>query len=584
MSVLLWLPPVLLPVLCAVVLAVRPGPRTSWLLVAAPLPAAVLAVVGDAVPAPHLDWLLLGVRPAVDDVARLLLLLTSLVWAVAGAYARTEAESHRGYAVLWLLALTGNVGLLVAADVVTFYAGFVVMTFAAYGLVVHTRTRAARRAGRVYVVLAVLGETAVLGALLLAVAEAPSLRLDDVALAVAGSTHRDLLVGLLLVGFGIKAGVVGLHIWLPLAHPAAPFAASAALSGSMIKAGLVGWARLLPAGEVALVGWSDVVLVLGVLTAFAGVLLGLAQHDPKVVLAYSSVSQMGFITVLVGVGLRMPEAAPLALAGAAVYALHHGLAKAALFLGVGLVRRTARGPSRRLLLVGIVVAAASLTGLPATSGAFAKAWLKEGLDLAAVGDGVGLALSLAAAGTTVLMVRLLLLLRGPSPSGARHVPLTAWVLLLLAVVTVTAVLPARVLAALDVPAGTAGTVGTVGVVVWDSTWPVLLGLALAAAAVVAVANRPALAGAIPRVPEGDLVVACEIGIAWTGRGLAQGATIVGRARRAVTAAAGAPARWSHGRQNPVDRFEAWTTRRRTGGAMAALVAVVLLLTLTLPGQ
>jgi hydrogenase-4 component B len=573
-SVLLWVAPVLVPVLCAGMLALRPGPRISWLLVAAPLPAAVLAAVGDAVPAPRLDWLLLGVEPAVDDVARLLLLMTSLVWAAAGAYARAEAEAHRGYGVLWLLALAGNVGLLVAADVVTFYTAFVVMTFAAYGLVVHTRTDAARRAGRIYVVLAVVGETALLGALLLAVTEAPSLRLDDVAAAVAGSTHRDLLVALLIIGFGIKAGVIGLHMWLPLAHPAAPFPASAALSGAMIKAGLVGWVRLLPVGEAALPGWSDIVIVLGVLTAFAGVLLGLPQRDPKVVLAYSSVSQIGFITVLVGVALRLPDVAPVALAGAAVYALHHGLAKAALFLGVGLLRRAASRTVRRVLLLGMVLAAASLTGLPATSGAFAKAWLKEGVDLANVGDGVGLALSLAAAGTTVLMVRLLLLLPGPAVATA-PVALGPWLALLVAVLVATAVFPGRVLA-LHVTVRADGFW-------WDTTWPVVLGLALALAARAVTRRHPALVREIPAVPAGDLVVTCERAALLAGHGLAHSAPMVRRAGRAAIAVAETPVRWSRDRQILLDRFEAWTTRRRTGGAIAALVAVALLLTLTLPG-
>lgn len=612
MSVLLWLGPVLLPVLAAVLLAARPGPRTSWLLVAAPAPAAVLALLGEALPALRLDWLLLGVQPGVDDVGRLLLLLTALVWAAAGAYSRAEVEQHRGYAVLWMLALTGNVGLIVATDVVTFYSAFVVMTFAAYGLVVHTRTDAARRAGRVYVVLAVIGETLLLGALLLAVSEAPGLCLDDVAATVATSDHRDLLIGLLLAGFGIKAGVIGLHVWLPLAHPAAPFPASAALSGAMIKAGLVGWVRLLPAGEAALVSWSDVVIVAGVLTAFAGVALGLTQRDPKVVLAYSSVSQMGFLTVLVGVALRVPEAAPVALAGAAVYALHHGLAKAALFLGVGLVRRTASRRTHRVLLVGMVLAAASLAGVPATSGAVAKGWVKHGLELAAVGDAVGLALSLAAAGTTVLMVRLLLLVPGwsahgtaarPGPgtsgvtpsgtatgtasgtatgtatgtvtgtaTGTAGTSLVPWLLLLAAVVAATAVLPVRVLAAVDAPTG---------VVVWDATWPVLLGLALAALAR-AVARRRTLP--VLPVPAGDLVVTCERGAALLRQGVVSGGTIGARAVRSVAVTTAGPARWARDRQVLLDRMEAWTTRRSTGAAMAALVTLALLLSLTLPGQ
>jgi hypothetical protein len=103
----------------------------------------------------------------------------------------------------------------------------------------------------------------------------------------------------------------------------------------MIKAGLIGWLRVLPIGEVALPGWATLVITLGLLTALGGVAVGLTQRNPKANLAYSSVSQMGLMMVLVGVALAVPDGAELSVAAAGVYALHHGLAKGALFLGVG---------------------------------------------------------------------------------------------------------------------------------------------------------------------------------------------------------------------------------------------------------
>src|SRR5699024_2367349 len=148
-----------------------------------------------------------------------------------------------------------------------------------------------------------------------------------------------------LVGFGVKAGTVPLHVWLPLAHPAAPPAASAVLSGAMVKAGLVGWLRLLPSGPdqtgltdgaipqtVAIFGW--VLLVSALAGGFASAVLGVLQNDPKVVLAYSTISQMGFTTAVVAVGLIEPEFGDVTAAAAVLYAVHHGLAKGALFLGV----------------------------------------------------------------------------------------------------------------------------------------------------------------------------------------------------------------------------------------------------------
>src|SRR5690606_7309656 len=121
--------------------------------------------------------------------------------------------------------------------------------------------------------------------------------LPAVAAGLADAPRRDLIVGLVLAGFGIKAGALPLHVWLPLAHPAAPTPASAVLSGAMIKAGLLGWLRFLPLGLVALPGWAALLMVLGVVAVFFGAAAGAVQQDAKAVLAYSSISQMGLMII-----------------------------------------------------------------------------------------------------------------------------------------------------------------------------------------------------------------------------------------------------------------------------------------------
>ena len=107
---------------------------------------------------------------------------------------------------------------------------------------------------------------------------------------------------LLWLGLGVKAGVIGLHVWLPLAHPVAPAPASAVLSGAMIKAGLLGWLTVLPLGmeslSPAMMQFGNVVLVAGFAAAFGAALYGIWQSHPKAILAYSSISQMGMLTAL----------------------------------------------------------------------------------------------------------------------------------------------------------------------------------------------------------------------------------------------------------------------------------------------
>jgi formate hydrogenlyase subunit 3/multisubunit Na+/H+ antiporter MnhD subunit len=449
-------------------------------------------------------WLLLGTLVGLDTVARLFLFFTALVWTLAGVHARAyvRAEQHR-YFFFHLLALSGNLGLIVAQDLASFYLFFALMTFSAYGLVVHDGTPAAYRAGRVYVVMAVVGETLLLAAFLLAAATAPSLALADIRAAAADAPQGPLLVALLLAGFGIKAGAVPLHMWLPLAHPVAPTPASAVLSGCMIKAGVLGWLRFLPLGEAALPAWGQVVIVLGVGAAFFGVAIGVTQRNPKTVLAYSSVSQMGIINVAIGIGLSDPDAWQFALPAIPIYAMHHGLAKSALFLGVSVAGYPAGGRSRRLLLAGLALPALALAGAPLTSGAIAKTALKDAAATApgAWADWLHVALPLAAVGTTVLMARFLAVVIPTAGTSRSPGVLLPWMLAVIA----SAIVPWIVLPQIGVGIELWNALHPSSL--WLATWPILAGAAIAIA-VVTVTRRKGLA--VPReIAPGDILVPLE---------------------------------------------------------------------------
>ncbi|MFO7778754.1 MAG: complex I subunit 5 family protein [Nitriliruptoraceae bacterium] len=536
-NVLSWTTPILWPfVAAALVLGVdRARPA---LVASGPVPALVLVVLGPPGAVPELSWVLLDLRIGMDPVSRMLLLTTALVWLAAGVAARGSIAGRGSAAALWLLTLGGNIGLVLAGDVVSLYALYGVMTFAAYGLVVHDRTPAARRAGRVYVVMAVLGEVLLLSGLVLAAGAAGSTGNAVVAAALAEAPNGTVVVGLLSAGFAVKAGIVPLHVWLPLAHPAAPVPASAALSGAMIKAGLVGWLSLLPLGSASAAGWSTVFVAVGLLTAFWGVAVGLLQDRPKVVLAYSSISQMGLITVLVGLAFTSPASAPVATAAAVTYALHHGIAKGALFLGVGVRTSWAGQRGRSTVLAGTLLAGLALAGAPLSSGWVAKALVKSSVAAADVAWAGALAwlLSLAAVGTTLLVARLLVLLarstagegtalptdergrgtrgdgsgdRGRAP-GASAGPgdramVVGWGLLLVATLGVTWIAPARWLVEVARPAVYVSSL-------WDAAWPVLVGLALASTVLLLGRRAGTVVRAAPRVPAGDLVVLAEAAV------------------------------------------------------------------------
>jgi len=497
----------------------------------APLPALALALLGGDGELSMAAWLLGGVW-GLDEPRRVLLAFTALLWLLAGWYARgylagdgeratagdgAAATRLARFAVLWPLTLSGNLLLLVAEDIASFYLGFAVMTFAAYGLVIHSGTRDALTGGRAYLIMAVLGEGLILGGLLWGAGSLGVLTLGELREGLA-TLEQGAWIGVLLwLGFGVKAGVAGLHLWLPLAHPVAPTPASAVLSGAMVKAGVVGWMATLPLGETATaegIAWlGRAMLAVGLAGAIGAALVGVCQRHPKAVLAYSSVSQLGMLAALVGAGLTAPTLWPALAPAVVLFAAHHGLTKGALFLGVGIAEHPPRLPSWALTLL-LAAPALSLAGVLG-SGLATKWAFKEALY---DGGYAGLVtwLSLAAVGTTALMARTLWC-QWPGERRAREdrlmslaapMPL-AWLLLLAGALALPLWLPALGMAPAWPPAAELIGLG----------WPALLGLSLSLL-VGWLVHRGVLRSAWRRPPPGDLwwPLAQGLGRLWTAAG------------------------------------------------------------------
>lgn len=491
------------PLLSAVSVFARARPAVARVLPVAPLPA-LLVALGDAEPHVAIEELLLGLQLGLDPTRRTFLAFTAFLWIAAGFYAQRYLAADRKrdrFFAFYLATLAGNLGLIAAEDVAGFYLFFSLMTLASYGMVIHEETPLAHRAGTIYIVLAIVGEIALLLGLMLAAVTADSLLIADIRAATAAAEQPDPILVALLVGFGIKAGLVPLHVWLPLAHPAAPTPGSAVLSGAIIKAGILGLLVFLPLGDVALAGWSMAFIVIGLVTAFFGIASGLPQHDPKTVLAYSSLSQMGLIVCGIGVVLAEPAAAALGFAAITLYALHHALAKGALFLGVGVLGAAGARAWRRAVIAGQALAAAAIAGAPLTSGALAKLELKDVLAAHAHGDTIALLVTLSAAGTTLLMVRFLLTSwrsnrprEGAAGAGA-GAPAAQLVVPWLAVLVAG---PAWAWWLLGAQREDAGRFATHVPYLWSVAWPILLGIGIAA-----IALRRHWRSPVP-LPEGDL--------------------------------------------------------------------------------
>ena len=473
----------------------RARDRMPSLLVLAPAPALVAALL-----APTGATLVLPEPPfrmtlVLDTPGAMMLGVAALLWIIAGAYAsaylRGDPHATR-FAEWWLLTLTGNLGVFIAADLVTFYLTYSVVSLAAWGLIVHDGTPSSRRSGIIYVALAVLGEAFLLMAFVFMAAATTdgSLLIRDAVAALPASPWRNAALALLILGFGLKIGLVPLHIWMPLAYTAAPIPAAAVLSGAAVKAGVIGFIRFLPLG-VATPKWGEALAAAGMFSAFYGVLVGITQQNSKAVLAYSSVSQMGLLAAALGMGLTSGDIG--AAFGASFSAAHHILVKGGLFLAIG-VSITA-GLRLWLVLILTVVLALSLGGLPPTGGMLAKLALK-----AEFGDGIiGTFATLSAVGSTLLMLHFLCRLvqttlhepASTAPTGLMR----PWLITAFAAVAVPWVL---------YPAAQNGTLleTLVPGTLWAALWPVLTGGVLAV-------GLWRWSDRLPRVPEGDIVVVGE---------------------------------------------------------------------------
>jgi formate hydrogenlyase subunit 3/multisubunit Na+/H+ antiporter MnhD subunit len=367
--------------------------------------------------------------------------------------------------------------------------------------------------------MSVIGEALLLAALLLVAVAAGSTDLALAPAAVAAAAERELILALLVAGFGIKLGLLGLHMWLPLAHPVAPASASALLSGAMVAAGLLGWLRFLPGGEASLPGLGLLLAALGIAGALLAVLAGLTQHRLKTVLAYSTVSQMGVMSAVVGLGMAAEAAWGTAVAVTAFYIVVHGLAKAALFVGAGALGE-ASGRSRLLVLAGLAAAALIIAAAPATGGALAKEGAGELAATVPAGwaERFGWALSASAVATALLLGHALrLAIRTPAaaePGEAAGSRALAAALGLLVAAAATAPAWVPELTGLGLPA----PVSLQPAKLWDSLWP------LGAAAAIGLALLRI--GRAPALPAGDLIVPILAVLGWLaaiGRRAAAGA-------------------------------------------------------------
>jgi hydrogenase-4 component B len=339
-----------------------------------------------------LPWL--GMHFELDLLAAMFLVIVNLGGVSASLYGiGADAEEREPIRVVPFFAtFLGAMNLVVlASDAFTYLVSWEFMSLSSWALVMaHHRQLDNRRAGYLYLVMASFGTLALLLAFGLFAGPDGGYAFADMRAAHLEPLRAGVVFALVLIGCGSKAGVVPLHAWLPLAHPAAPSHVSALMSGVMTKVAVYGLVRVV----FDLLGpppiwWSVVLLILGGISALLGVLYALMEHDLKRLLAYHTIENIGIIVIGLGLALAFEAggigwAAALAFVAALFHVLNHSLFKSLLFYGAGAVYATTHerdmehlgGLIHRMPVTAFafLVGSVAISALPPLNG-FVSEWL-----------------------------------------------------------------------------------------------------------------------------------------------------------------------------------------------------------------
>jgi formate hydrogenlyase subunit 3/multisubunit Na+/H+ antiporter MnhD subunit len=430
-----------------------------------------------------LPWL--GAHFEIDALSAFFLAVVNLGAAMASlfalGYGAHEEAPHR-VVPFYPAFLAGMCLVVLAADAFTFLLSWEFMSLASWALVVaHHRNADNARAGYIYLVMASFGTLALLLAFGVLAGADGSYAFDAIrSSTVLSPVSAAIVLALVLIGAGSKAGLVPLHVWLPLAHPAAPSHVSALMSGVMTKVALYAFIRvvfdLMDSPEW---WWSVVVLCLAGATTALGVLYALMQHDLKRLLAYHTVENIGIIFIGLGLALAFRAngigwAGALALTAALFHVLNHSLFKSLLFFGAGAVLTATKerdlehlgGLIHRMPLTAFsfLIGCVAISALPPLNG-FVSEWLtfqaillspnlsEWGLKILVPGVGALLALSAALAAACFVKafgVTFLSRPRSPAAASAKEVDLfsLASMFTLVALCLLAGVFPGAVIDAL----------------------------------------------------------------------------------------------------------------------------------------
>jgi hydrogenase-4 component B len=366
-------------------------------------------------PAPSID-----LQWRMDELGAFFGAVVALVALFASVFAVRYSHPRRLDDAIYPIFVLSMAGVAGAGNVFTFFVMWELMALTSFLLVLSDGQGHSRRmAALLYVGMTHVATVLAVAALLLLAHSAGTQEFGGMSLAKAGpGTRSSLALMLALAGFGTKAGLMPLHIWLPRAHPVAPSHVSALMSAAMVTTGIYGIIRVgfdfLGPGDT---WWGIVLMAVGATTAVFGILYALMERDMKRCLAYSTVENMGIITLALGVGLSFrasgaDELAAAALIAALVHTFNHALLKSLLFLGAGAIQHAAHSldmdrlggllPAMPFTGAAVLIGAVGLASVPPLNG-FVGEWMLARSLISLAGYGSSVATRLAASGALAML-------------------------------------------------------------------------------------------------------------------------------------------------------------------------------------
>jgi multicomponent Na+:H+ antiporter subunit D len=325
----------------------------------------------------------LGIAMVLDGLTSFMLVTVNLIAFAIAVYATDYMEQYTSkekFYSLLLLMLTGMNGVIVAGDLFNLFVFLEIAGVASYALVAFGTERQELEAAYKYAVMGTVGSLFILLGIVFLYSMTSTLNMADMSLMLKDHRNDNLLLMvsvLFLMGFGLKAALVPFHAWLPDAHPSAPAPISAMLSGVLIKTlGVYALCRIFYNVIGISPMLSSILMFLGTLSMVIGVLLAIGQSDFKRLLAYSSISQVGYVVLGIGLGT------PLGILGGVFHLFNHSVFKSLLFLNSGAVEyatgtrdlRKMGGLGKMMPITGTTnfVASMSIAGIPPFSGFWSK--------------------------------------------------------------------------------------------------------------------------------------------------------------------------------------------------------------------